>query len=91
MFLEFVVKLIGGHGPRFFGEFFDERVVFDLGGSDGFDETEFTLVVKVESAGVEMKDNAGLFVGESGGEIIAGVASGVTATLVQGASGLDLI
>ena len=78
MALQFVVKFIWGHGPRLLGKLFDKRILLNFGGGESFDETEFTLVVKVESAGAEMENDAGLFVREICREIVAGVAGGET-------------
>lgn len=76
MALQFVVEFVWRHRPRFFGEFLDEGVLFDCDGGESFDEAEFALVVKVESAGAEMEDDTGLFVREICREIVAGVAGG---------------
>jgi hypothetical protein len=62
--------------PRFFSEFFDESVLLNLISVDSFYEAEFALVVKEERAGVEFKDDAGLFVWELVDEIIARMAGG---------------
>ena len=50
VFLEFGVKFVGGHGPGFFGELFDELIVWNLCSGERPDKTKFTLVIKKEGA-----------------------------------------
>ena len=71
------------HIPGFFSEFFDERVAFDFGRGDSLDETEFALIVEIQSAVFEFQDDSGLLIGEFGEKIVARVTGGIAGLAVK--------